>query len=62
MTWGAYWMFYLCPRCGAKFKTETGLILEDSFGKCPRCKTEGRLVAESNNPPKNFNDYEDTAG
>lgn len=62
MTWGAYWMFYLCPRCGTKFKTETGLIMEDSFGKCPRCQTAGRLVAESGNPPEDFNGYEDTAG
>lgn len=61
MTWGAYWLFYVCPQCGTKFKTETGLILQDDFGKCPRCKAAGRLVAESSNAPKDFNDYEDTA-
>jgi len=61
VSWGAYWMFYVCPQCRTKFKSETSLILEDSFGKCPNCKTEGVLVAESKNAPKDFADYEDTA-
>jgi transcription initiation factor IIE alpha subunit len=62
MTWGAYWMFYECPQCKTKFKSETGLILEDNFGKCPKCKTEGVLVGESKNAPHGFQDYEDNAG
>ena len=62
MTWGAYWMFYECPQCGTKFKSETNRITEASFGKCPNCQAEGVLVAESNNLPQDFDDYRDIDG
>ena len=55
-------MFYECPQCRTKFKSETNKITEDNFGKCPSCQAEGVLVAESNNLPQNAGDYLDTAG
>lgn len=48
MTWGAFYMYYECPECGKKFKSEEGLIadLGEKFGKCPVCGTLGKLVHE----------------
>mgnify|MGYP001189012331 CR=1 FL=1 len=48
MTWGAMYMCYECPKCGKKFRSATDMIaaLGDSFGKCPVCGTEGKLVLE----------------
>lgn len=61
MSWGAYWMFYLCPVCATRFKSATDTIASTAFGRCPRCGADGALVGESGSaPPENQNDYEDT--
>ena len=41
-------MYYRCPDCGARFKSETGAIaaLGDRFGRCPRCGQAGVLTGE----------------
>lgn len=59
MTWGPYWMFYVCPECGTRFKYTLENISEDYFGKCISCGAEGTLVAESRDMPKDAEDYED---
>lgn len=62
MSWGVYWMFYHCPKCGHKFKSGADMITAHTFGVCPVCLTEGILVGESGkNYPDDANDYEDTA-
>jgi len=59
MSWGAYWMFYLCPACSTKFKSETGFIQEEQFGKCPNCRSAGVLTGESGCMPPDFMEYEE---
>lgn len=61
MSWGVYWMFYRCPRCGKTFKSGVDTITEPSFGACPACHIEGVLVGESGKEvPEDPYEYEDT--
>ncbi len=59
MTWGPYWMFYICPNCGKKFKYTLDNLADEEFGKCPGCGTEGEFVAETRDMPEDALDYED---
>ena len=62
MSWGVYWMFYHCPKCGQKFKPGLDTITEPSFGICPTCGAAGQLVGESGKSyPQDADDYVDTA-
>ncbi|MCR5175159.1 MAG: excinuclease ATPase subunit [Oscillospiraceae bacterium] len=60
MSWGPCWMYYRCPDCGQRFKSETGAIaaLGDRFGRCPRCGQEGILIGEGPASPDDA-DYEE---
>ena len=58
MTWGPYWMFYKCGKCGKKFKSSLEDIQLPMFGRCPMCKEEAELVAESKDFPADALDYE----
>ena len=53
-------MYYQCPYCGQRFKSETGAIaaLMDRFGRCPRCGQEGVLIGEGPASPDDA-DYEE---
>lgn len=63
MSWGVYWMFYLCPSCGKKFKSGLDALTEPSFGICPVCGSAGQLIGESGTAcPPDGGGYEDTAG
>lgn len=58
MSWGGYWMFYVCPKCKEKFRYELGYLDKKDFGKCPKCKGIGDLVGESNkNLQEKYLDY-----
>ena len=59
MTWGAYWLFYKCPKCGKKFKHALETMTESYFGKCPVCGEDGILVSETKDRPKDADEYED---
>lgn len=62
MTWGTYYFFYDCPKCGKKYRWELSNMNEDDFAKCPACQTEGTFVGETKNigqGDKDFSDYED---
>jgi peptide subunit release factor 1 (eRF1) len=61
MTWGPYWMFYKCEPCGKKYKYTLEEIHLKTFGNCPACKVEGKLVAESKNMPPDAEDYEEVS-
>lgn len=43
MTWGPYFMYYICPKCGKKFKYALDMLAceADTFGKCPQCGMAG---------------------
>jgi len=42
-------MYYHCPDCGKKFKSELGLLadLGDRFGRCPDCGAMGEFETQS---------------
>jgi DNA-directed RNA polymerase subunit RPC12/RpoP len=61
MTWGPYWMFYKCNKCKKKYKYSLEDIQSPRFGKCPTCKEEGKLVAESKDAPADAPDYEEVS-
>jgi diphthamide biosynthesis protein 3 len=62
MSWGVFWMFYRCPKCGKMFKSGLDTITEREFGRCPECGAEGTLVAESGKTyPPDPERYADTA-
>lgn len=60
MTWGPCFMYYHCPRCGKKFKSELGLLaaLGDSFGQCPDCEIDGEFEFQNARVP-NDAEYEE---
>ena len=58
MTWGAYYMFYRCPKCGKKFKYTLEDMTKPWFGKCPDCQQDGELVGETKELPADAEDYE----
>lgn len=58
MSWGPYWMFYKCQKCGKLFRNELEEMNEKKFGKCPICQGDGALVAESKEYPDNADEYE----
>ena len=43
MTWGTYFMFYECPKCGRKYRWELVDLSDPQFGCCPGC---GVVVTE----------------
>lgn len=53
-------MYYHCPRCGKKFKSELGLLaaLGDSFGQCPDCEIDGQFEFQNARVP-NDAEYEE---
>lgn len=61
MTWGPYWMFYECQQCEKKYKYSLEDLQFPSFGKCPACKVEGKLVGESKESPADALDYEEVS-
>jgi hypothetical protein len=55
-------MFYQCKPCQKKYKYSLEDIHLPAFGKCPLCKVEGVLVAESKDLPADAHDYEEVSG
>ena len=49
MSWGPCFMYYHCPACGKKFKSELGLLSElgEHFGQCPECGAMGEFETQS---------------
>ena len=47
MTWGTYYFFYECPKCGKKYRYELEGSSNETFGLCPDCHVMGRLVGET---------------
>ena len=59
MTWGPYWMYYQCKKCGKKYRYELDIMSDDdTFGKCPACGGDGALKAETKDFPSDADDYE----
>lgn len=60
MTWGPCFMYYHCPQCGKKFKSELGLLAElgDRFGTCPACGAAGCFEKEGARIPNDL-EYEE---
>lgn len=60
MTWGAFYMYYACPKCGKKFKYAIDLldVAGEQFGQCPNCKLEGTFIKEGPNTPDSL-EYEE---
>lgn len=62
MTWGSYWMFFNCPKCGKKYRWALEELPDPLFGKCPDCRIDGKLVAETKDldhgKDDDFADYE----
>ena len=58
MSWGPYWMYYICPSCGKKFRTEAAYIADPAFGVCPDCNVPGTFAGESKELPADPNAYE----
>ena len=60
MSWGPCFMYYHCPDCGKKFKSELGLLAElgERFGQCPDCGAEGCFEMQSARIP-NDSEYEE---
>ena len=53
-------MYYHCPRCGKKFKSELGLLaaLGENFGQCPECGIDGEFEFQNARVP-NDAEYEE---
>lgn len=53
-------MYYHCPDCGKKFKSELGLLAElgERFGVCPDCGAMGCFEIESARIPNDM-EYEE---
>lgn len=47
MSWGSYWMYYDCPRCGYKYRWPLEEMSNPRFGLCPICDLAAPLVAET---------------
>ena len=61
MTWGTYYFFYDCPRCGKKYRWCTEVLSDPEFGECPDCHVEGTFVGETKDLAQGdtrFDDYE----
>lgn len=61
MTWGPYYFFYDCPACGKHYRWMTDDMDEDTFGECPVCHIQGKLVGETRDVVQGedkFADYE----
>ena len=61
MTWGTYYFFYECPKCGKKFRHELEFASDENFGMCPDCKVMGTFVGETKDNKQGedkFADYE----
>lgn len=60
MTWGAFYMYYKCPKCGKKFKSELGVMEEmgKRFGQCPDCKIDSEFIKEGQKTKDDL-DYEE---
>ncbi|AYD40200.1 excinuclease ATPase subunit [Clostridium fermenticellae] len=59
MSYGAYFMYYKCPKCGKKFKYSLDADKQDVFGQCDICHVSGVLIGEGCNEPENKIEYED---
>lgn len=48
MTWGSLYFYYECENCKKKYKYSFNELSEygEDFGKCPDCKTEGKLIKD----------------
>lgn len=57
MTWGAYFFFYDCPKCGKKYRWGTEDISNTDFSKCPECGEAGTLVGETRDIGQGENDF-----
>lgn len=58
MTWGPYWMFYQCESCNKKYRYSLEDLECKSFGACPNCGLQGKLVAESKDNPESPEFYD----
>ena len=61
MSWGAFLMYYRCPKCGKKFCWDLNTVQNPKYGHCPKCDLEGELVGESGKLPNNPEEYEDVS-
>lgn len=59
MSYGAYFMFYQCQKCGKKFKYSLDADKQELFGQCDVCHVVGTIVGEGCNEPDNKMEYED---
>lgn len=62
MSWGGYFFFYDCLKCGKKYRWQMEDMNELTFGQCPVCHAEGKLVGETKDVKQGdtiFNGYED---
>ena len=59
MTWGPYFMFYECPKCGRKYRWELVDLSDPQFGCCPGCGSMGMLVGESKDIKQGERKYEE---
>lgn len=61
MTWGPYFFFYDCPRCGKHYRWLLDDMNEPEFGECSHCHIQGELVGETRDITQGddrFADYE----
>lgn len=61
MTWGPYYFFYECPKCGKKYRWLLDDMNEEAFSNCPDCHKPGRLTGETRDIEQGgdqFADYE----
>ncbi|KZL89231.1 hypothetical protein [Clostridium magnum] len=59
MSYGAYFMYYKCPKCGKRFKYCLDAEKQNEFGQCDTCHAVGVLVGEGCKEPDNNMEYED---
>ncbi len=58
MSWGPYWMYYKCGKCGIHFKSQLDGIEEKGFGICKKCNCQADFMGERGSEPKeNLSEY-----
>jgi|GEM_PF-353675 len=57
MTWGPYYFFYICSKCGKRYRWILDDMSEADFSNCPECHIPGELVGETRDIGKEENKY-----
>ncbi|MGL5437669.1 MAG: hypothetical protein ACRDBO_20155 [Lachnospiraceae bacterium] len=61
MSWGTYYMFYICPQCQKKYRWSLDDMNDAKFSECPACHIPGDLTGETKDIKQGenkFSDYE----